>query len=103
MYFVKQQIIEQCERMRDKLCYIAECELMDRIMDCRDHEESKKIIQQQEDIYSKIEELDNARNNLICEGYIFKGYWKDIEILKKYATQRNILDLVINIKLVSEL
>lgn len=86
-YFIKTRQVELAERMRDKMMYYIEVELQDRL------QEGENVLDEMDKLFEHVEELDNAKNNLICEGLFFKGYWKDIETIKKYAKMREILDL----------
>lgn len=95
MYYIKTRTMEQAERMRDKLMFKLDIELLDAY---KEKEITFEEYQEKEAILvSQIEELDEAMNNITSDkGCVnYKAEWKYIEIINKYANQRNILDMAI--------
>lgn len=88
-YCINQTVIEQAERMLDKMYYWMEVTLFDAL--CTKNitleEHDKKAAEYQK----QIDELEEALFNVNGQG-CYKAEWKYIEILKKFASKRDELD-----------
>ena len=88
-YFISKRVVEQAERMKDKILYfISELDykLETNNITLEKYRTKRNALQ------SEYEKVNNALNSLTCEGYSLKGTWNNIQILKEYAIQRDIMD-----------
>lgn len=90
LYYISNHIMEQAERMRDKIDFLIEDVEYESIFNPnKSYEEYESIIKHLEN--HKLN-LEKAFDNIIGNERIPKAEWKYIIILKKYATKRDILD-----------
>jgi hypothetical protein len=93
LYYIKHDVIAQAERMREKLMYKKEVELYDLFMEGK-YEEYKEV---EDKVLTQLEELQGALDSVTSDRgcYNYKAEWKYVEVIKKYANQRNTLDSLI--------
>lgn len=90
LYYISNHIMEQAERMRDKIDFLIEdVEYESLFNPTKSYEEYENIIRSLENHKFT---LEKAFDNIIGNERTPKAKWKYIIILKKYATKRDILD-----------
>lgn len=90
LYYISNHIMEQAERMRDKIDFlIKDTEYESLFNPTKSYEEYENIIRSLENHKFT---LEKAFDNIIGNERTPKAEWKYIIILKKYATKRDILD-----------
>ena len=88
-YFISKRVVEQAERMNDKILYLIsdlDYELETNNITLEEYRTKRNALQ------NEYEKVNNALNSLTCEGYSLKGTWNNIQILKEYAMRRDIMD-----------
>lgn len=88
-YFIQKRVIEQAERMKEKYAYILDVECFDLLIAGETEAYDKKV----KEVSALQDELVEAFENIHSEGYSYKAPWKYVEILKKHAYSRDILDM----------